>query len=157
MTAVREESFYLRGTIIPCQRKVTKLFSSLANLALRAIPGAFVLNSGLNKLGMDKDTATYLQAEAAKGLPMLADMEPEQFGKLLTYGEISVGAALLLPFVPNRLAGLALGGFSTGLLSVYFNDPSKTKSDGVRPSTEGTALAKDSWMAAIAIALIFGK
>lgn len=43
------------------------IFSSISNLALRAIPGAFVLNSGLNKLGMDKDTAAYLQGEAAKG------------------------------------------------------------------------------------------
>lgn len=133
------------------------IFSSISNLALRAIPGAFVLNSGLKKLGMDKDTATYLQGEAAKGVPMMADMEPRQFGKLLSYGEISVGAALLLPFIPNRLAGLALGAFSAGLLSVYLKDPAMTEGDGIRPSQEGTALAKDSWMAAIAIALIFGK
>lgn len=133
------------------------IFSSISNLALRAIPGAFVLNSGLNKLGMDKDTAAYLQGEAAKGVPMVADMDAEQFGKLLTYGEISVGAALLLPFVPNRIAGLALGAFSAGLLSVYLKDPSKTEDDGIRPSQDGIPLAKDSWMAAIAIALIFGK
>lgn len=133
------------------------MFSSLSNLALRAIPGAFVLNSGLNKRGMDEETATYLQAEAAKGIPMVADMEPKQFGMLLTYGEIAVGAALLLPFVPNRLAGLALGAFSAGLMSVYFKDPAKTQDDGIRPSQDGTALAKDSWMLAIAIALVLGK
>lgn len=133
------------------------IFSSLANLALRAIPGAYILNSGKGKLEMDDDTITYLRDEAAKGMPMLADMEPTQFRKLLGFGEITVGAALLLPFVPNRLAGLALGTFSAGLLSVYFKDPAKTQDDGIRPSSEGTALAKDSWLMAIAIALFLGK
>lgn len=133
------------------------MFGSIANLALRAIPGAYILNSGLNKLGMDKDTATFLRDEASKGVPMVKDMEPNEFRKFLTYGEISVGAALLLPFVPKRIAGLALGVFSAGLVSTYLNDPSKTQDDGIRPSEEGTSLAKDSWLMAIAIALVFGK
>lgn len=133
------------------------MFGSIANLALRAIPGAFILNSGLNKLGMDIDTAAFLQNEAGKGVPMVKEMEPEQFGKFLTYGEIAVGAALLLPFVPKRMAGMALGLFSAGLVSTYLNDPSKTQDDGIRPSEEGTALAKDSWLMAIAIALVLGK
>jgi hypothetical protein len=131
-------------------------FNTVANVALRALPGAFVLNSGINKLGMDEGTAGYLQAEAAKGIPALANMEPAQFAKLLTYGEIAVGATLLLPFVPNRIAGIALGAFSAGMMSVYFRDDSKTENDGIRPSGEGTALAKDSWLSAIAIALVSG-
>ncbi|MGC5617663.1 hypothetical protein [Georgenia sp. Z1491] len=131
-------------------------FNAIANIALRGIPGAFILNSGISKIGMDEETAGYVQAEAEKGIPQLGSLEPTQFAKLLSYGEIGVGAALLAPFVPNRLAGLALGGFSAGLLSIYFRDPAKTTDDGVRPSGEGTSLAKDSWMMAIAIALIAG-
>ena len=128
--------------------------NSIASIALRAVPGAFVLNSGIGKIGMDNDSAAYLQAEAAKGIPPIAKLEPARFGKLLAYGEIAVAAALLLPFVPNRIAGIALGGFSAGLLSAYLRDPQKTLEDGVRPSSEGTSLAKDSWLAAIATALI---
>lgn len=105
---------------------------------------------------MDEGTAGYLHAEAVKGIPALEEMDSQQFGKLVALGEIAVGGALLLPVVPNRLAGLALGGFSAGLLSIYFRDPEKTEEDGVRPSGAGTALAKDSWMAAIAVALIAG-
>lgn len=127
---------------------------SIATLALRGVPGAFILNSGVGKLGIDDDTAAFLHAEAAKGVPALEELDPRLFGKLLAYGEIAVGSALLLPFVPNRIAGLALGGFSAGLLSVYFRDPEKTEDDGIRPSGAGTALAKDSWMAAIALALV---
>ena len=133
------------------------MFSSIANLALRAIPGAYILNSGVTKLGMNEGTATFLRDEAAKGMPMFADMSPADFHKILTYGEISVGAALLLPFVPNRLAGLGLGAFSAALLSNYFSDPSKTQADGIRPTSESTSLAKDSWLMAIAIALVLGK
>lgn len=133
------------------------MFNSLATLALRAIPGAYVLNSGVNKLGMDENTITYLRDEAAKGMPMFADMDAKTFQKVLGFGEISVGAALLLPFVPKRLAGLALGSLSAALLSNYFSDPAKTKDDGIRPTAEGTALAKDSWLMAIAIALVLGN
>lgn len=129
---------------------------SIASIALRSVPGAFILNSGIGKLDLDEGTAGYLHAEAAKGIPALAEMDAQQFGKLVALGEIAVGGALLLPFVPNRLAGLALGGFSAGMLSIYFRDPEKTQEDGVRPSGAGTGLAKDTWMAAIAIALIAG-
>ncbi len=133
------------------------MFSSIANLALRAIPGAYILNSGINKFGMDEGTITYLRDEAAKGMPMFADMAPGDFQKVLGFGELSVGAALLLPMVPNRLAGMALGTLSAALLSNYFSDPTKTQADGIRPSAEGTSLAKDSWLMAIAIALVLGK
>ena len=87
---------------------------------------------------------------------MMKDIDVASFRKLLGYGEISVGAALLLPFVPKHIAGLALGGFSAALLSIYFSDPAKTMDDGIRPSSEGLSMAKDSWLAAIAIALILG-
>lgn len=132
------------------------MFKSLSTLALRAIPGAYILNSGVNKLGMDDGTITYLRDEAAKGTPMVADMSPADFRKFLGFGEIAVGSALLLPFVPKRLAGMGLGVFSAGLLSAYFGNPANTKEDGIRPTSEGTALAKDSWLMAIAIALVLG-
>lgn len=128
----------------------------IATLALRAVPGVFVLNSGVGKLALDEQTAGFLQAEAAKGVPPLGRMEAKTFGTALSYGEIAVGGALLAPFVSNRVAGLALGGFAAGLLSIYFRDPEKTQDDGIRPSQAGIAMAKDSWLAAIAVALVAG-
>ena len=74
--------------------------------------------------------------------------------QVLAGSEIAVGAALLTPIVPRRLAGLALGAFSAGLLAMYFNTDEMTEEDGIRPSQAGTAVAKDSWLAAIAAALI---
>ena len=68
-----------------------------------------------------------------------------------------VGAALLTPFVPKKVAGAALGAFSAGLLSMYFRNPAMTESDGIRPSQEGLALSKDAFMLAIAGALVTDK
>ncbi|GAB2543867.1 hypothetical protein [Brachybacterium huguangmaarense] len=128
----------------------------IANFVLRAVPGAFVLNSGLGKLKLDHDSAKYLQDAASKGIPAVKDMTPEQFGKFLSFGEIAVGSALLLPFVPTRVAGLALGSLATGLVAAYFRTPEMTEADGVRPTEQGMPVSKDTWLAAIAIALILG-
>ena len=122
---------------------------------LRAVPGAFILNSGIGKLGLDEASAAGLQQMAANGVPMVEEMTPAQFGKFLSYGEIAVGAALLLPFVPTRIAGAALTTFSAGLVANYFSIDSMTQDDGIRPSEDGTAVAKDTWLAAIGLALMF--
>ncbi|WP_246957767.1 DoxX family membrane protein [Brachybacterium sp. Marseille-Q7125] len=130
---------------------------SLTNTILRAVPGAFILNSGIGKLGMDAETAAGLQQMAKNGVPALGDLTPEQFAKFLSYGEIAVGAALLLPFVPTRVAGLALAGFSGSMVSMYLRTPGMTESDGVRPTQDGISVAKDSWMLAIAAALVLNQ
>ncbi|GAA1946023.1 hypothetical protein GCM10009689_29010 [Brevibacterium antiquum] len=122
---------------------------------LRAVPGAFILNSGIGKLGMDEESAAGLQQMAANGVPFVEEMTPAQFGKFLSYGEIAVGAALLLPFVPTRLAGAALTTFSAGLVANYFSIDSMTQDDGIRPSEDGIPVAKDTWLAAIGLALMF--
>lgn len=127
---------------------------SLSNAALRAIPGAFIINSGLGKLNLDEQSAGYMQSMAAKAFPAVKDLDAATFGKALAYSELAVGGALVAPFIPTRLAGLALGAFSGGMLAMYFKTDEFTQEDGIRPTQEGTAVSKDSWLAAIAIALI---
>ncbi|UVI36694.1 hypothetical protein [Brevibacterium spongiae] len=126
----------------------------ITNALLRAVPGAFILNSGIGKLGLDEESAAGLQQMAANGVPMVENLTPAQFGKFLSYGEIAVGAALLLPFVPTRIAGAALTTFAAGLVSNYFSIDSMTEEDGIRPSQDGTAVAKDTWLAAIGLSLL---
>ncbi|MGP9682401.1 MULTISPECIES: hypothetical protein [unclassified Brachybacterium] len=130
---------------------------ALSTAILRAVPGAFILNSGIGKLGMPAEMAAGLQGMAAQGVPPLGKLSPEQFAKFLSYGEIAVGASLLLPFVPRKVAGLALAGFSGSMVAMYLRTPGMTQADGVRPSQEGTAVAKDSWLLAIAAALILSE
>ena len=129
----------------------------LSQIPLRLTTGAFILNSGLNKRNLDADSAAGLQAMAANAFPQVAEMEPEKFGKLLSAAEIGVGATLLAPFIPARVAGLALGAFSGGMIAMYLKTPGMTEEDGIRPTQQGTGLAKDFWMAGIAASLLMAK
>lgn len=43
------------------------------------------------------------------------------------------------------------------MISMYLRTPGMTEADGVRPSQDGTSLAKDSWLLAIAAALILSE
>ena len=117
---------------------------SLSNAILRGVTGAFVLNSGLSKRNLPTEAAQGLQGFAATGVPAVTKMSPDAFGKFVAYSEIGIGAALLTPVVPKKVAGAALGVFSAGLLSMYFRNPAMTESDGIRPSQDGMTLAKDA-------------
>ena len=130
---------------------------SLASGIMRGITGAFILNSGIGKLSLDEEGAKGLQQMAVTGIPALKELDGKTFGKFISSSEIGIGAALLLPFIPRKLTGLALCGFSAGMLSMYFRNPEMTQSDGIRPSEQGIPLAKDSWMLAIGAALVTMK
>lgn len=129
----------------------------LSHIPLRLTTGAFILNSGVGKTGLDEGTAGYLQSMASKAFPQLSQLEPEQFGKVLAASEIAVGSALLAPFVSSKLAGLGLLAFSAGMMTLYFRTPELTEEDGIRPTQDGTAVAKDVWMVGIALALILDR
>lgn len=130
---------------------------SLSNAILRGVTGAFVLNSGLGKRNLPTEAAQGLQGFASTGVPQVSKLSPDAFGKFVAYSEIGISAALLTPFVSKRIAGLGLGAFSAGLMSMYFRNPGMTKSDGIRPSQEGMSLSKDIFMLAIAGALVTDK
>lgn len=126
----------------------------LSHLPLRLATGAFILNSGLDKRGIDAASAAGLQGMAAGAVPRLGTMPPEQFGKALSMGEMALGAALLAPFVSPLMAGAALTAFSGGLLQAYRKTPGLTREDGIRPTPDGLAVAKDVWMFATGLALV---
>ncbi|WP_435744200.1 hypothetical protein [Nocardioides sp. SYSU DS0663] len=128
---------------------------NLTHVPLRVATGAFILNSGVSKLGADEGTAQFLHGAAAGTYPAaFKDMEPATFAKLLAYSEIAVGAALLTPKVSATVAGAALTGFGAGLMGMYLKTPSMTQDDGIRPSQEGTAVAKDVWLVGAGLTLL---
>lgn len=130
---------------------------SISNLALRLVSGAFILNTGIGKLNLTPEQAAGLQDSAQRVIPQVGVLEPVQFGNYLSFSEIALGALVLTPFVPSRLAGLALGAFSAGLVATYLKTPGLTEPDSIRPTPAGTAMAKDFWLAGIAVALIFNR
>jgi hypothetical protein len=127
---------------------------NLAHLPLRATTGAYILNSGLFKQGLEGQAAEGLHGMAANAIPQLKEMPPEQFARFLSRGEIVLGAALLLPFVPSALVGAALAGFSAGLVRLYLKTPGMTRPHSIRPTEEGIGLAKDVWLLGAGLTLV---
>jgi uncharacterized membrane protein YphA (DoxX/SURF4 family) len=126
----------------------------LSNLPIRVAAGGYVLHSGLEKWNGGPEQAQGLHGFASGAFPFLAKMNPPTFLKLLSAGELAVGAALLLPLVPDEVAGVALTGFASGLVALYFRTPGMRKPGSVWPSENGIGLSKDVWLLGIGASLV---
>ncbi|GAA4434263.1 hypothetical protein GCM10023169_41670 [Georgenia halophila] len=127
----------------------------LSHVPIRAAAGSFILNAGLGKRELPEDSAAGMQSMGANAFPQLKDVSPNDFGKLLSTSEIALGSALLTPFVPSWLVGLGLAGFSGSLLRMYTKTPGLTEEGSkVKPTSEGTPIAKDVFLLGIALTLI---
>jgi hypothetical protein len=133
---------------------MSKIPAKARRLPGRLAAGAFILNAGLGKWSADEQAAARLHGMATGTYPFLAKVKPTDFVRLLSAGEIALGSALLLPVVPAAVAGAGLAAFSAGLLGMYLRTPGMTRPDGVRPSQQGTPLAKDVWMLGIGLGLV---
>lgn len=127
----------------------------LRNVPTRVATGAYILHSGLSKWNSgSEEQAKGVHAMAASAYPALANVEPSTFLKALAGAEIGIGAALLTPFIGNRLAGLALTAFSGGLMGMYLRTPALHEPGSIWPSRAGTAISKDIWMVGIGLGLL---
>ena len=132
---------------------------SLLRLRPRDVPtrlstGVYVLHAGLGKWKGGPEQAKGVHGMAAGAFPFLSEIDPPTFLKALAAGEIAVGAALLTPLIPNRLAGLGLTGFAGALVAMYLRTPSLHKPGSVWPTQAGTGVSKDVWMLGIGLGLL---
>ncbi len=130
------------------------LRSALTHSPQRLATGAFILHSGLGKWSGGQQQAEYVHGAAAGAFPFLKDVPPATFLKALSVGEILTGALLLVPVVPNRVAGAALTGFSGALLTMYLRTSSMHEPGSVWPTPAGMAVSKDVWMFGIGAGLL---
>jgi uncharacterized membrane protein YphA (DoxX/SURF4 family) len=126
----------------------------LRHLPGRLVTGAFILNSGLNKRHADEGTVARLHGMATGTYPFFGRIPAPLFVKLLSTGEITLGAALLLPFVPTASAAIGLAAFSAGLVGLYLRTPGMRQDGSLSPTPQGLVLAKDVWMLGIALGLL---
>ncbi|MFI2754230.1 hypothetical protein ACGIF2_15500 [Cellulomonas sp. P22] len=113
-------------------------------IPLRLAAGAYILNSGLSKRGADEDTARGLQDMAAAAYPVVKDMEPKKFARLLSTSEIALGSALLVPVLPRTVVAAGFTAFSGLLVGVYLKTPALHVGPGdPRPNDQGVGVAKD--------------
>jgi uncharacterized membrane protein YphA (DoxX/SURF4 family) len=126
----------------------------LRNIPTRVATGAYILHSGLSKWNGSEEQAKGMHAMASGAYPFLADVPPATFLKMLSAAEIGIGAALLTPFIGNRLAGAALTAFSGSLMGMYLRTPALHEEGSIWPTRAGTAISKDVWMVGIGIGLL---
>jgi hypothetical protein len=122
----------------------------------RIAAGGYILHAGLDKWHGDAARAEAMHRMAASAFPVLKNIPPDRFLRILAAGEIAVGSALLLPAIPGALAGAGLTGFSGALLTLYARTPALRKPGSIWPSQAGTAVSKDVWMLGIGLGLIGG-
>ena len=126
----------------------------LSHAPLRVAIGAYILNSGLGKRGLEGEAAAGMHGMAAGAMPQLRQIPPDRFAVLLSRGEVALGAALLAPFVPSLLAGAALTAFGAGLVQLYLKTPGMREGTSLRPSEAGIGLAKDVWLVGAGLTLV---
>jgi uncharacterized membrane protein YphA (DoxX/SURF4 family) len=124
------------------------------HLPSRIVTGAFILDQGIGKLSADEETAAQLHGMTANTYPFVKKLKPADFTRILAISEITLGTALLIPFVPTAVVGAGLAAFSGGLLGLYAKTPGMHKEHSPFPTQQGTALAKDAWLAAIGLGLV---
>jgi uncharacterized membrane protein YphA (DoxX/SURF4 family) len=129
----------------------------LHHLPLRLVTGAFILNTGLSKWRASAETAEGIHGFAKGTYPFLERIPPDRFTKILAGSEIALGTALLLPVVPAAVAGAGLASFASALLGLYLKTPGMRQPGSLRPTEQGTPLAKDVWMAGIGTALVLDR
>lgn len=130
------------------------LAAKIRRAPIRIATGAFILNSGVGKVGAEEDTAKALHGMASGAYPFLEKVPPKAFAKGLAVAEIALGGALLTPIVPAGLAGIGLTGFSAALLGMWWRTPGMHHEGSPRPTVQGTAIAKDVWMLGVGLSLV---
>jgi len=130
------------------------VFLHLRNVPTRAATGAYILHTGLSKWNGTEEQAKGVHATASGAYPVLATVPPATFLKVLAAAEIGVGAALLTPFISNKMAGAALTAFSGSLMGMYLRTPAMHEPGSVWPTRAGTAVSKDVWMLGIGVGLM---
>lgn len=131
--------------------------TQLHHIPVRLATGAFIANSGINKLRCSEEMAKGVHGMASGTYPAFEGMDPVQFTKTLGAAEVALGAALVLPVVPTGLAAAGLTAFASGLLGLYARTPGMREDGSWRPSQDGTALAKDVWLAGIGVTLLMDR
>lgn len=130
--------------------------SKFSNVALRLTAGALILDAGVKKLKADEGTYAFLQQMAATGVPAVAKLDAATFGKLISGAETALGATLLAPFIPSRLAGAGLTAFAANLMTMYFRNPDM-HDKYFRPTQDGQQLANNIVMLGAGLALLGSK
>ena len=126
----------------------------LHNFPARLAVGAYLLDSGLSKLEADEATLEHIHNMAVNAYPFLQEVESTKFAKYFAQVEILLAAILLLPLVPDVLAGFVLTIFAASLMGLYLRIPGMRRVRSLRATPNGIGLAKNIWILGIGLSLV---
>ncbi len=112
------------------------------------------MNSGLNKLNGEDEYLEHVFGMAVTAYPILDAVGSTRFSKLFGSLEVLIGTLLLIPLIPDAVAGTVMLPFSAGLAGLYLRIPGMRADKSVRPTSQGIAMAKDLWLLGISLSLI---
>jgi uncharacterized membrane protein YphA (DoxX/SURF4 family) len=127
------------------------------DIPTRVATGAYIVHSGWDKWHGTEEQARAVHGTAAGAFPFLGRMPSTTFLKVLAVAEIGVGTALLVPVVPNRIAGASLTAFAGGLLTMYLRTPALHKPGSLWPTPAGIGVSKDVWMLGVGVGLLVDR
>ena len=131
------------------------LSAKLRRAPVRIVTGAFILNSGHRQARRRRRGRQDDPRDGRRGVP---DSREGPAHAVRQSGRRFRGRAresrCCCPIVPAGLAGLGLIGFSGSLLGMYWRTPGMHEEGSIRPTQQGTAIAKDVWMLGIGAALV---
>ena len=131
-----------------------EISASVRRAPLRLSTGAFVVNSGIAAFSADNETTKRLQTTAARLMPQVEKMDPRTFAKVLGAGEVTLGAALILPVVPAAVAGLGLSAFAASLLATQRPTNGQHADATSQPATPAVPNATEAWMLGAGVSLL---
>jgi hypothetical protein len=120
----------------------------------RLAAGAYIAHTGWEKWRAADERAAGIHGMASGAFPFLKAVPPEKFIRLLSAGEMALGATLLTPWVRSRAAGAALAAFSGSLLAMYWRTPALHRPGSIWPTQAGTAVSKDVWLLGLGLGLV---
>lgn len=119
--------------------------ADLRRAPLRLTTGALIINAGIAQFNADEESSRTLHQTAAQYVPQVGRMDPRVFSRSLAAGQLTLGAALLLPVVPTAAAGLGLSLLGASLAATKWRTPGmRTPTEDVLMAGSGVSLLLDS-------------
>jgi hypothetical protein len=117
---------------------------NLSHFPLRVAIGAFFVNSGLSKWNLEGEAVTATHGMAVGAVPQLKRDRPGPLRQAARRYRTGAGWCPAAADRPVR----------AGLLRLYWATPGLREPGGFRPTQQGVAIAKDTWLVGAGLTLL---
>ncbi len=128
--------------------------AKLRRAPMRIATGAFILNSGLQKLSADDESAKGVHGMAAGAYPAFESTAAEVVRAHARHRRDHAGRGAADADRPRLARRRRAGRLLRCAAGMWWRTPGMHEEGSPRPTQQGTAIAKDSWMLGIGTGLV---